>query len=82
MENKSYFSKVCLCISVLTFSNDNGSFGTGEAKRNTFTKGNLCSAFRQLGGEKDKELLLCLLFLNCLQYKNNCYAVLAYDVVI
>lgn len=62
MENKSYFNKVCLCISVLTFSNDNGSFGTGEAKRNTFTRGNLCPVFRQIGGEKDKELL-CLLFL-------------------
>lgn len=60
MEDKSYFGKIFPCIS--GYSDKGCSFGTGEGKRNAFTKGKFFPAFRQMG--VGKELYLCLLFLN------------------
>ena len=51
MEDTGYFSKMCLCglISVLTLSPVIRVVpGTGVG--HTFTKGNLCPAFKQKGG--------------------------------
>ena len=49
------------------FSDKDCSPGTGEQGRNTFTKGNLCPAFRQIA--EGRELFVNLLCLNCLQLK-------------
>ena len=49
------------------FSDKDCSPGTREGGRNTFTKGNLCPAFRQIA--EGRELFVLLLCLNCLQLK-------------
>ena len=69
MEDKCYFSKVCLCrpISVLTFLSPVKSFSlpdSREGKGNTFTKGNFCPAFMQIeGGQKSSFYICCFLII-------------------
>ena len=57
------------------FSDKDCSPGTGEQGRNTFTKGNLCPAFRQIAEGRELFVnLLCLLP----SAQNNLYAEVAY----
>lgn len=71
MEDKDYFSKVFADSSLcrLSVSRHKGCSppGMGDRRENAFTKGNVYPFLGRQG--KSKELSLCLLPLNCLQFK-------------